>query len=147
MTSIEESLLKIADKVDPDNKVEVSPNNLNPNYSIQRSLERIADSDLGGGGLTYVIPAQDATFVTELGSVKAFVSNVNIEGLNNGASVAARIIVNGQPMFQTGTYSQSAKKFEFSEIGDIQYLNSSWIWQMPDVPAGTVINLAVVKNF
>ena len=50
MTSIEESLLKIADKVDPDNKVEVSPNNLNPNYSIQRSLERIADSDLSGGG-------------------------------------------------------------------------------------------------
>lgn len=101
----------------------------------------------GGGSAEYVIPVQDATFVKEHGSVKAFVSNVNIEGLDDGAMVVGKAIFNDKSTFDVGTYTQSDKKLEFNELGNIQYLNNAWTWQMQGIPAGTVMNLTVVKNF
>ena len=50
--SINSSLVKLADKIDADNKSNVEPEYKNPNNSIEKSLERIADnySSSGGGG-------------------------------------------------------------------------------------------------
>lgn len=101
----------------------------------------------GGGSAEYVIPAQDAAFVTELESVNAFVSNVNIEGLDDGAMVVGKVIFNNRTTFKVGTYTQSAEKLEFEEFGNIRYRNNAWVWKLPNVSAGTVINLTVIKNF
>lgn len=104
----------------------------------------------GGGSAEYVIPEQDVTFVTELGSIQATVENVNVEELDNGANVVIKVLSENIPlMFDVGTYTQSTKKFEFGEFGNIRYRTStsSWFWQMPDVPEGTIINITVVKNF
>ena len=104
----------------------------------------------GGGSAEYVIPEQDVTFVTELGTVQAVVDGVNVEGLNDGAAVVIKVVIENVPiMFDVGTYTQSTKKFEFGEFGNIRYITntSSWKWQMPDIPEGTVVNVTVVKNF
>lgn len=50
--SINSSLVKLADKIDADGKSTISPEYKNPNNSIEKSIERIADnySSSGGGG-------------------------------------------------------------------------------------------------
>lgn len=48
--SINSSLVKLADKIDIDGKSSVSPEYKNPNNSIEKSIERIADNYSGGGG-------------------------------------------------------------------------------------------------
>lgn len=51
--SIESSLVKLADKIDADGASNVSPEYKNPNNSVEKSLERIADHyEAGGGGGT-----------------------------------------------------------------------------------------------
>lgn len=49
--SIESSLVKLANKIDADGASNVSPEYKNPNNSVEKSLERIADNyEAGGGG-------------------------------------------------------------------------------------------------
>ena len=48
--SINSSLIKLADKIDTNGKSSVSPEYKNPNNSIEKSLERIADNYSGSGG-------------------------------------------------------------------------------------------------
>ena len=50
--SINSSLVKLADKIDNDGKSNITPDYINPNNSIEKSLERIADNytSSGGGG-------------------------------------------------------------------------------------------------
>ena len=48
--SINSSLVKLADKIDADGKSSVSPEYKNPNNSIEKSIERIADNYNGSGG-------------------------------------------------------------------------------------------------
>lgn len=50
--SINSSLVKLADKIDADNKSSVAPEYKNPNNSIEKSLERIADNYSSSGGGT-----------------------------------------------------------------------------------------------
>lgn len=48
--SIESSLVKLANKIDADGASNVSPEYKNPNNSVEKSLERIADNYEAGGG-------------------------------------------------------------------------------------------------
>lgn len=48
--SINSSLVKLADKIDVDGKSTISPEYKNPNNSIEKSIERIADNYSGSGG-------------------------------------------------------------------------------------------------
>lgn len=49
--SINSSLVKLADKIDADGASNVSPEYKNPNNSVEKSLERIADNyEASGGG-------------------------------------------------------------------------------------------------
>lgn len=71
--SINSSLVKLADKIDVDGKSTISPEYKNPNNSIEKSIERIADnySGSGGGGGTgegvlVVHSAYDETLDTEV---------------------------------------------------------------------------------
>lgn len=48
--SIESSLVKLADKIDVDGKSTISPEYKNPNNSIEKSIERIAENYNGSGG-------------------------------------------------------------------------------------------------
>lgn len=51
--SIESSLVKLADKIDAQGASDVQPDYKNPNQSIERSIDRIADHyEAGGGGGT-----------------------------------------------------------------------------------------------
>lgn len=48
--SINSSLVKLADKIDAEGKSTISPEYKNPNNSIEKSIERIADNYNGSGG-------------------------------------------------------------------------------------------------
>lgn len=48
--SINSALIKLADKIDVDGKSTVSPEYKNPNNSIEKSIERIAENYNGSGG-------------------------------------------------------------------------------------------------
>ena len=48
--SINSALVKLADKIDVDGKSTISPEYKNPNNSIEKSIERIADNYNGSGG-------------------------------------------------------------------------------------------------
>lgn len=48
--SINSSLVKLADKIDVDGKSTISPEYKNPNNSIEKSIERIAENYNGSGG-------------------------------------------------------------------------------------------------
>jgi len=50
--SINSSLVKLADKIDSENKSDITPDYINPNNSIEKSLERIADNYSSSGGST-----------------------------------------------------------------------------------------------
>lgn len=48
--SINSALVKLADKIDVDGKSTISPEYKNPNNSIEKSIERIAENYNGSGG-------------------------------------------------------------------------------------------------
>lgn len=69
--SINSSLVKLADKIDVDGKSTISPEYKNPNNSIEKSIERIADNYSGsgggggtGGGALVVTATQSGAYVT-----------------------------------------------------------------------------------
>lgn len=48
--SINSSLIKLANKIDTDGTSDITPDYKNPNNSIEKSIERIADNYESGGG-------------------------------------------------------------------------------------------------
>lgn len=66
--SINSSLIKLANKIDTDGVSEVTPDYKNPNNSIEKSIERIADNyeSSGGGGssLPAVTPEDEGKILT-----------------------------------------------------------------------------------
>lgn len=55
--SINSSLIKLANKIDTDGVSEITPDYKNPNNSIEKSIERIADNYESGGGGGSSLPA------------------------------------------------------------------------------------------
>ncbi len=92
--SINSSLVKLADKIDADGKSSVSPDYKNPNNSIEKSIERIADnySSSGGGGaliatLNLQTGALDKTW-TEINNADIAFVSITESGLNVRGFVA-----------------------------------------------------------
>lgn len=104
----------------------------------------------GSGSLDYVVPEQDVTFVTELESVQAVVTDVNVEGLQENNNVVVKFVQEGIPeMLDVGYYDESGNFLSFNEMGKIRYIQSTneWIWQIPGIPEGTVATIAVISSF
>lgn len=84
--SIESSLVKLADKIDAQGASDVVPDYKNPNNSIEKSINRIADhyeagGGTGGGGdvmvvtLTYNEDADDGTYTSSATATEIVAAN------------------------------------------------------------------------
>lgn len=88
--SIESSLVKLADKIDAQGASNVVPDYKNPNNSIEKSIDRIADHyEAGGGGGT------GGSVVVCTHNVETLALDKTWNELKNAASTSVIIVLTG----------------------------------------------------
>ncbi len=126
--SINSSLVKLADKIDASNKSGIQPDYKNPNNSIEKSIERIADnyesgSGGSGGGLAINITGEfpDFTFDKTAGEI--------MNAFSSGASCVT--VINDSPNIQIYALMLAAYDGESYEFKDMFISNfpgeAAWV--------------------